>query len=31
MFWEDITIEAYDAWMMGLQSELEAMKSLFDD
>jgi hypothetical protein len=31
MFWEDITIEAYDAWMMSLQSELEDYESCGDE
>ena len=29
--WEDISIEAFDAWMMDLQSELEGYESIDDE
>ena len=29
--WEDISIDAYDAWMMDLQSELEGYESCDDE
>ena len=29
--WEDISIDAYDAWMMDLQSELEGYESCGDE
>ena len=29
--WEDISIDAYDAWMMSLQSELDAYESCDDE
>ena len=29
--WEDISIDAFDAWMMDLQSELECYESIDDE
>ena len=31
MFWENISISAYDAWMQDLQSELEDYESIDDE
>ena len=31
MFWEDISLEKYEAWMQDLQSELEDYELIEDD